>query len=619
MTRARPLLALLAGRRSAWPRRARAPPRATQESIFEDEHQLLELGPAGRDARARRHRTRSAPTRVRSLVLWSPVAPRRRAASGPRASTATDPRAYPAALVGPLRRPRARRAGARAGPDPLPLDADPRVGVALQGRGNKATCKPSPEGLRRVRDRARAGATRARYARREPGRRRAAAREPLVALERAQPAGLADARSTSAGSARPSPTAASSTAALARAGDRGPARDRPRPRPDPARRDRADRPHERAARAPPDPAGRVPAQAVLPQRERAQRLRGADGRALGCRELQAPRGHGLRPPPVPARRLAAARRAAPGGRRDHDLLARRGCAACSTRRRARGGSRAGCRSTTPSSASRPTRPTASSACASRSSRRYINQSDWMAYRDRRVRAVAQYKLVDEASLSSFQSGLRFLDGRAEAGLRRLPAADLGQRARLAAARLRPGAPGRRRDAAGRQIQNRPPSGGAVHDGHHADGALAARGSSSRAVPKRAGVLAPALGRADLARGAGRAPMTAARARAALACALLVVLAGPGRLRGGGARTSRSGSRTSGCCSPSPRRRRARSPGWKRARRRRRAHPRALVEVAPGRGAMHRAAAASTPPTTDDPPLRLGDARPRGRAACAAPG
>ena len=61
----------------------------------------------------------------------------------------------------------------------------------------------------------------------------------------------------------------------------------------------------------------------------------------------------------------------------------------------------------------------------------------------------QYKLIDEASLASFQSGLRFRDGRREAGLRRLPAADLGQRARLAAARLRPGAPGRQRDAAGR--------------------------------------------------------------------------------------------------------------------------------------------------------------------------
>jgi hypothetical protein len=37
--------------------------------------------------------------------------------------------------------------------------------------------------------------------------------------------------------------------------------------------------------------------------------------------------------------------------------------------------------------------------------RYINQSDWMAFRDPRVRAVSQYKLLDEAALSSFQSGL----------------------------------------------------------------------------------------------------------------------------------------------------------------------------------------------------------------------
>jgi hypothetical protein len=44
---------------------------------------------------------------------------------------------------------------------------------------------------------------------------------------------------------------------------------------------------------------------------------------------------------------------------------------------------------------------------------YINQSDWIAYRDPRVRSVAQYELVDEAVMASFQSGLRFLDGRAK--------------------------------------------------------------------------------------------------------------------------------------------------------------------------------------------------------------
>ncbi len=42
---------------------------------------------------------------------------------------------------------------------------------------------------------------------------------------------------------------------------------------------------------------------------------------------------------------------------------------------------------------------------------YLNQADWMAFRDPRIRSVAQYKLVDEPALSSFQSGLRYVDGR----------------------------------------------------------------------------------------------------------------------------------------------------------------------------------------------------------------
>ena len=41
---------------------------------------------------------------------------------------------------------------------------------------------------------------------------------------------------------------------------------------------------------------------------------------------------------------------------------------------------------------------------------YVNQSDWIAYRNDRIRSVAQYKLVDDTIVSSFQSGLRFFDG-----------------------------------------------------------------------------------------------------------------------------------------------------------------------------------------------------------------
>jgi hypothetical protein len=42
---------------------------------------------------------------------------------------------------------------------------------------------------------------------------------------------------------------------------------------------------------------------------------------------------------------------------------------------------------------------------------WINESDFIAWHDPRVRAVAQYEMRDEASLSAFQSGLRFNDGR----------------------------------------------------------------------------------------------------------------------------------------------------------------------------------------------------------------
>jgi hypothetical protein len=42
---------------------------------------------------------------------------------------------------------------------------------------------------------------------------------------------------------------------------------------------------------------------------------------------------------------------------------------------------------------------------------YLNQSDWIAFRNPRVQTVAQYKLADDPIVSGFQSGLRFSDGR----------------------------------------------------------------------------------------------------------------------------------------------------------------------------------------------------------------
>jgi hypothetical protein len=46
---------------------------------------------------------------------------------------------------------------------------------------------------------------------------------------------------------------------------------------------------------------------------------------------------------------------------------------------------------------------------------WLNQSDWIAWRDPRIRSVAQYELRDEANPAAFQTGLRFLDGRPKPG------------------------------------------------------------------------------------------------------------------------------------------------------------------------------------------------------------
>ena len=42
---------------------------------------------------------------------------------------------------------------------------------------------------------------------------------------------------------------------------------------------------------------------------------------------------------------------------------------------------------------------------------YLNESDWMTYRQPAVKGLAQYLLRDDSGISGFQSGLKFADGR----------------------------------------------------------------------------------------------------------------------------------------------------------------------------------------------------------------
>ena len=47
---------------------------------------------------------------------------------------------------------------------------------------------------------------------------------------------------------------------------------------------------------------------------------------------------------------------------------------------------------------------------------YLNQADWMTWRDPRVKGMSQYELRDDPVLAEFQTGLRFADGSAKPSL-----------------------------------------------------------------------------------------------------------------------------------------------------------------------------------------------------------
>jgi hypothetical protein len=92
---------------------------------------------------------------------------------------------------------------------------------------------------------------------------------------------------------------------------------------------------------------------------------------------------------------------------------------------------------------------------------YLNQSDWIAYRNPRIRTVAQYKLADDPALASFQSGLRFADGSPKPAFDayRLPLwiTRKGPGRLRVYGQVRPLAPG---TAARVELQNAPLAGGA---------------------------------------------------------------------------------------------------------------------------------------------------------------
>ena len=364
-----------------------------QESIFEDEHALLDRGPAAASAALDEIDALGADT-VRSVVVWSRVAPARR----PREFAAADPRAYPPAAWDPfddlVRGARARGLGLLLSP------TTPGPRWASGCRPRRPTCKPSPRAYGafvRALGRRYSGAYRD-----ENGGVLPRVRRWSLLNEPNQPAWLTPQYD------RHGPVSPRLYRGLARAGIA-------------------------ALRA----SGHGRDQILLGETSPIGRTWGA----LARRPM----------PPVEFLRTLfclgplrgpAARRAACGGRfrrlavsgYAHHPYPRGGSRPPASRPMARG-------EITISSPRRLTRILDAAARAGRLPRRlpvfytefgfqtnppdrlfgvrprlqaaYINQADWMAWRNPRVRSVAQYKLVDEGTVSSFQSGLRYVDGRAK--------------------------------------------------------------------------------------------------------------------------------------------------------------------------------------------------------------
>src|SRR3954447_26901792 len=419
-----------------------------QESIFEDEHQLLELGSSATDRSLDDIDALGADT-VRSLVLWSRLAPG--GARRPTGFRAADPRAYPAALWDPydglVRGTAARGLGVILSPStPMPAWA------SRCKRGDRATCKPDPKAY---------GAFVAALGRRYSGvyadenqgggvlprvRRWSLLNEPN------QPGWLTPQYERRRG--RLVATAAVLYRALARAGIAG--------------LKASGHGRDQVLLGETGPIGRFtgpPARRPISPVEFLRKLfcltpGGRRSKARGCRGFKRlavsgfahhpyARG-GSRPPAAPPPAAGEITIASPSRlRRVLDAAAR---ARRIPRRLPVYYTEFGFQTNPPDRAFgvRLDRQPA-----------YINQADWLADRDPRVRAVAQYKLVDDAPMPSFQSGLRFADGRPKPAFAayRLPiwVSGRGTRRLRVYGQVRPAANRTRQTV---RIQVRPPHGGA---------------------------------------------------------------------------------------------------------------------------------------------------------------
>ena len=240
---------------------------------------------------------------------------------------------------------------------------------------------------------------------------------------------------------------------------------------------------------------------------------------------------------------------------------------------------------------------------------YINQSDWIAYKNPRVHTVAQYKIVDDQNIGSgFQMGLRlFATGAPKPAYvaYRLPIWVSGKGANVTVyGQVRPAENGTAQTV---DIQNAA-SAGAAFKTVQTVPVTSANGTFTAAGAQLRRQLAPDLERAHVAPGRGLAQVRAALAFLAVIAAVLVRRrgAGPGR------RLRARAWRTRACCSTTSTSPATRWSALERARRRRRPHPRALVGDRARRRRDQDAVRLQRRPTPTIPRYRWATPRHRGR-------
>ena len=446
---------------------------------------MLELGPGRRQAARSTTPQRSAPTSVRVAVIWSRSRPRD-GQEAPEGLRRREPARRIRRRLGPARRPRARRAGARAEADPLRPRRRSRRGPRAAG-GKTGTCKPDPKVYRR--SCGARGALLGHLRRREPGRRRAPRVKRWSIWNEPNQPRLADAavRAQARAPSRPprSSTARCARSAIAGLRATGHGRDQillGETAPIGARRSGSLRASGRSS--PLD----VPARRVLPDAERQAADAAPRRRQHGCASYKKlavtgfahhpyTRG-GSRPPPRAPRRG-----------RDHDLVAVAPARGCSTRPARTGRiprrlpiyyTEYGWQTNPPDrifgvrvGLSRP---------------QYINQSDWIAYE----RLAGAHGGAVQARRRGVAGELPVRAAVARRARRSRPTPPTGCRSGSAGAGARLPVYGQVRPADNGtpqvvQIQQRRAQGRAVQDRPDGHGALALTASSLTRVRKKGGV------------------------------------------------------------------------------------------------------------------------------------